>query len=230
MIQYTCVTIGFHDQIRYLQGRCLRLASLRKALVWQKRYLQRVLAGYHEAERCLLPAPPTQPLKGKQRFRCIVNVVRTVIRMGYLVRRRQQVRTLATACLLPTTPANRDPFSTPTNQRDAFNTPTNQREQFLTPLRGVTIATPMREQVSTPVPRTQTKLSSTLARRLLKQDIGVTMPEYVDDGHRSPYNSSPREQRFILSSPRGEVASAYLHKLEAVSRSLGRTLDDKDNP
>ncbi|XP_038222354.1 nuclear mitotic apparatus protein 1 isoform X3 [Zerene cesonia] len=217
--------------IRYLQGRCLRLESWRKALVWQKHYLQRVLAGYREAERRLLPAPPQPPLSGRHRFRCIVNVVRTVIRMGYLVRRRQQVRASAAACLLPGTPASqRDPLGTPADRREACGAPgrREQREQ-LTPLaRGLTPATP---QASTPLPRAPARLGSTLARRLLKQDPAVTLPpDYLDDSHRSPYSSSPREQRFILSSPRGEAASAYLSKLEAVSRCLGRTLDDKDNP
>ncbi|KPJ08064.1 hypothetical protein RR48_04171 [Papilio machaon] len=87
-------------QIRYLHGRCVRLESWRKALVWQKRYLQRVLAGYARLERTLAPRPAPRPT-GKKLFKCVVTVVITVLRMGYVVRRRNAARSAACCLLRP---------------------------------------------------------------------------------------------------------------------------------
>ncbi|CAH2984305.1 unnamed protein product [Chilo suppressalis] len=92
--------------VRYLHGRCLRLESCRKALVWQKRYLQRVLAGYHALERQLAatprqPATPHQPATPRAaRFKCVALAVVVVLRMGFLVRRRHQMRAISARCIL----------------------------------------------------------------------------------------------------------------------------------
>ncbi|KAI8439735.1 hypothetical protein MSG28_013428 [Choristoneura fumiferana] len=87
--------------IRYLHNRCLKLESCRKALVWQKRYLQRVLAGYAQLEKSLLPEArePARPT-GKKRFKCAALAVVSLLRMGFLVRRRLAARALPAAAVL----------------------------------------------------------------------------------------------------------------------------------
>ncbi|XP_046969688.1 pericentrin-like [Vanessa cardui] len=87
--------------IRYLHGRWIRLESCRKALVWQKRYLQRVVAGYAELERRLrLPPTPSPYSHGLRRFKCAVWAVVAARRMAFLVRRREHTRALAAGALL----------------------------------------------------------------------------------------------------------------------------------
>ncbi|XP_064073507.1 golgin subfamily B member 1-like [Vanessa tameamea] len=87
--------------IRYLHGRWIRLESCRKALVWQKRYLQRVVAGYAELERRLrLPPTPSPHSRGLRRFKCAVWAVVAARRMAFLVRRREHTRALAAGALL----------------------------------------------------------------------------------------------------------------------------------
>ncbi|CAG9788961.1 unnamed protein product [Diatraea saccharalis] len=88
--------------VRYLHGRCLRLESCRKALVWQKRYLQRVLAGHQALERQLRPRVPDTPPTNR-RFKCVALAVVVVLRMGFLVRRRHHMRTLSAQCILRNT-------------------------------------------------------------------------------------------------------------------------------
>ncbi|XP_063895101.1 centromere-associated protein E [Helicoverpa armigera] len=208
-----------HDErdqaIRYLHGRCLRLESCRKALVWQKRYLQRVLAGYTEFEKNLrLPSTRTPEVsKGKKRFKCIVSVVIVVLRMGFLVRRRQHVRALSANCILraprpetrPTTPAT--PITPNNQQAYAAGTP-RTRAPASVPARAP---------------------AESLARRVLKHDLRLHLPPspgLADFARRSPYTTnSPNDDPFILSSPRGEVAAAYLNKLELVSRCLNHAMD-----
>ncbi|CAK1555489.1 unnamed protein product [Leptosia nina] len=205
--------------IRYLQGKCLRLESWRKALVWQKRYLQRVIAGFQEIEMKLMPATNnTTQLRGRRRFRCIVNVVVTVIRMGYLVRRRQHVRSVAAACLLRDThtPVFNTPLSKPHLQ---VHTPT-QIHLFSTPSKTHTL------NMNTPT------RPNALASRLLKHDLGFDLPhEHGEDlNRRSPYTNTPQGRQFISSYSRSEAASTLVNKLETASRCLGRNLDDKNAP
>ncbi|XP_052743541.1 early endosome antigen 1 [Bicyclus anynana] len=88
--------------IRYLHGRWSRLESCRKALVWQKRYLQRVLAGYSELERKLRP-PHTPPARGLKRFKCVAWAAVAAARMSFLVRRRESTRALAANALFRST-------------------------------------------------------------------------------------------------------------------------------
>ncbi|XP_022116002.2 A-kinase anchor protein 9 isoform X2 [Pieris rapae] len=199
--------------IRHLQGRCLRLESWRKALVWQKRYLQRVVTGFQEIERSLTPAGHinSPKLSGKRRFRCIVRVIVTVIRMQYLVRRRHHVRSVAVACLLREVHDAPTPTKahTPTHAH-TYSTPLSKT---LTRARALNLGTPIR--------------ASPLAAGLVRHDL-MDLPREHDNDRRSGFNS-PRDARFILSSPRGEAASAYLNKLDAVGRCLGRT-GDKDVP
>ncbi|XP_050347699.1 golgin subfamily A member 4-like isoform X2 [Nymphalis io] len=91
--------------IRYLHGRWIRLESCRKALVWQKRYLQRVVAGYAEMERRLrLPAAPSPHSRGLRRFKCAVWALVAARRMAFLVRRREHARALAAGALLRAPP------------------------------------------------------------------------------------------------------------------------------
>ncbi|CAH4029831.1 unnamed protein product [Pieris brassicae] len=196
--------------IRHLQSRCLRLESWRKALVWQKRYLQRVVTGFQEIERSLTPAGHVSPqLTGKRRFRCIVRVVVTVIRMQYLVRRRHHVRSVAAACLL------RDVHDAPTPTQT--HTPTHAHTystpltKTLTRARALNLGTPIR--------------ASPLAAGLLRHGLMDLPRDHEDNDRRSGFNS-PRDARFILSSPRGEAAAAYLSKLDAFGGRSGRTLDE----
>ncbi|XP_045522748.1 pericentrin-like isoform X3 [Pieris brassicae] len=196
--------------IRHLQSRCLRLESWRKALVWQKRYLQRVVTGFQEIERSLTPAGHVSPqLSGKRRFRCIVRVVVTVIRMQYLVRRRHHVRSVAAACLL------RDVHDAPTPTQT--HTPTHAHTystpltKTLTRARALNLGTPIR--------------ASPLAAGLLRHGLMDLPRDHEDNDRRSGFNS-PRDARFILSSPRGEAAAAYLSKLDAFGGRSGRTLDE----
>ncbi|KAF9790143.1 hypothetical protein SFRURICE_020881, partial [Spodoptera frugiperda] len=191
--------------IRYLHGRCLRLESCRKALVWQKRYLQRVLAGYTEFEKKIgLPALRAPEVsRGKKRFKCIASVVVIVLRMGFLVRRRQHVRALSAHCILRG-PA--DPHS-PSSQYGSGPSPAGRERA------GAGGARP----------------ADTLARRGLRHDFRLNLPASPGLGdfvRRSPYTAnSPQNDPFILSSPRGEVAAAYLNKLELVSRCLNHAMD-----
>ncbi|KAF9413069.1 hypothetical protein HW555_008589 [Spodoptera exigua] len=186
--------------IRYLHGRCLRLESCRKALVWQKRYLQRVLAGYTEFEKNLRPPALRAPevSKGKKRFKCVAMVAVAMVRMAFLVRRRHHVRTLAARSLLPAA-----------SSEYGGNTPPEGRTHV--PAGG---------------PRAP---SDTLARRVLKHEMRLNLPASPGLGdfvRRSPYTAnSPQNDPFILSSPRGEVAAAYLNKLELVSRCLNHAME-----
>ncbi|XP_060804981.1 golgin subfamily A member 4 [Amyelois transitella] len=192
--------------LRYLHGRCLRLESCRKALVWQKRYLQRVLAGYAELERTLRLPTRVERSTGKKRFKCVATAVTIVLRMGFLVRRRQHARALAASAVLraPAPAAAHAHSNTPVNPLQSTSPPSRERPDA--------------------------------ARRLLKHELRLNLPpspsliggEFV---RRSPYTNSPREDPFILSSPRGEVASAYLNKLELVSRCLNHAMDNaKEEP
>lgn len=196
--------------IRYLHGRCLRLDSCRKALVWQKRYLQRVLAGYADLENKLrLPSSRTpEANRGRKRFKCIATVVVIVLRMGFLVRRRQNVRALSSSCLLRN---NRD---TNINR----NTPVNQSVYPGT----------------TPLTRDRDTYTPSVARRVLRHELRLNVPTtpvtpaspMLNNIRRAPYTpNSPHEEPFILSSPRGEAAAAYLNKLELVSRCLNNAMD-----
>ncbi|XP_075979991.1 uncharacterized protein LOC142979119 isoform X2 [Anticarsia gemmatalis] len=198
--------------IRYLHGRCLRLESCRKALVWQKRYLQRVLAGYTELEKNLrLPMSRTPEVsRGKKRFKCIATVVVIVLRMGFLVRRRQHVRALSANCILRTSRDNNVTRNTPSAH---------------TPYAAYSGTSPPSRDVAGP-PRSA---AASLARRAMKQDMRLNLPASPGLGdfmRRSPYTAnSPHDDPFILSSPRGEVAAAYLNKLELVSRCLNHAMD-----
>ncbi|XP_047522150.1 golgin subfamily A member 4 isoform X4 [Pieris napi] len=194
--------------IRHLQGRCLRLESWRKALVWQKRYLQRVVTGFQEIERSLTPAGHinTPQLSGKRRFRCIVRVVVTVIRMQYLVRRRHHVRSVAAACLLRDVHDAPTPIQTHTpTHAHTYSTPLSKT---LTRARALNLGTPIR--------------ASPLAAGLVRHDFMDLPREHEENDRRSGFNS-PRDARFILSSPRGEAASAYSNRSDAVGRCSGRT-------
>ncbi|XP_022822553.1 sporulation-specific protein 15 isoform X5 [Spodoptera litura] len=190
--------------IRYLHGRCLRLESCRKALVWQKRYLQRVLAGYTEFEKRLPVLRAPEVSKGKKRFKCIATAVVIVVRMGFLVRRRQHVRALSAHCIL-----RAPPHATPAPNSQYGGTSPPARE------RGP--------------PASARAAPDTLARRVLKHEMRLNLPASPGLGdfvRRSPYTpNSPQNDPFILSSPRGEVAAAYLNKLELVSRCLNHAMD-----
>ncbi|XP_059054140.1 early endosome antigen 1-like [Achroia grisella] len=204
--------------IRYLHGRCLRLESCRKALVWQKRYLQRVLSGYAELENKLrLPSSRTvEKSHGKKRFKCVATAIVIVIRMEFLVRRRRQARAIASAALL-----QRPPTATTSTTFTTFATP----------------ATAGPFASNSPAAFQQRGAASAAAgvgpatgsRRLLKHELRLNLPPSPTVGEftrRSPYSAStPHEEPFILSSPRGEVAAAYLSKLELVSRCLTRAVD-----
>ncbi|XP_026322755.1 putative leucine-rich repeat-containing protein DDB_G0290503 isoform X2 [Hyposmocoma kahamanoa] len=199
--------------IRYLHGRCLRLESCRKALVWQKRYLQRVLAGYNEFEKSLrIPSRGVEASRGKKRFKCIATVVIIVLRMGFLVRRRQHVRALSANCIL----RPRDFKSTPTSQYNTSTSPPSRDRSGVVQ--------------SSPAPSASaSRPADSLARRVMKQELRLNMPSsptFGDFMRKSPYvSNSPREEGFLLSSPRGEVASQYLNKLELVSRCLNQAMD-----
>ncbi|XP_028035874.1 centrosome-associated protein CEP250 isoform X5 [Bombyx mandarina] len=105
-----------HQLIRCLHSRCIRLESIRKALIWQKRYLQRTLHGYVQLERTLrLPSSGAARVStGKERFKCAVWAVVGAVRLQYLVRRRN-ARASAAAALLLDTPVQqrRPPSATP---------------------------------------------------------------------------------------------------------------------
>ncbi|XP_062533034.1 centrosome-associated protein CEP250 isoform X5 [Bombyx mori] len=161
-----------HQLIRCLHSRCIRLESIRKALIWQKRYLQRTLHGYVQLERTLrLPSSGAARVStGKERFKCAVWAVVGAVRLQYLVRRRN-ARVSAAAALL-------------------LDTPVQQR----------------RPPSATPA-----------APALSEFNRRMQCP-----------SSSPRSEPFVLSSPRGEMAAAYLNKLEAVSRCLNQTLRPAD--
>ncbi|KAJ8712610.1 hypothetical protein PYW07_005452 [Mythimna separata] len=196
--------------IRYLHGRCLRLESCRKALVWQKRYLQRVLSGYTELEKNLRLTSSRVPehSKGKKRFKCIATVVVIVLRMGFLVRRRQHVRALSANCILRTSRTDNNLVRTPSQPACGSSPPARER-----PAPPVSARAP----------------ADSLARRVLKHDMRLNLPASPALGdfvRRSPYSAnSPHDDPFILSSPRGEVAAAYLNKLELVSRCLNHAMD-----
>ncbi|CAH0725442.1 unnamed protein product, partial [Brenthis ino] len=194
-------------QIRYLHGRWARLESCRKALVWQKRYLQRELAGYGELERRLRPPAAATAARsaGRERFKCVALAAVATLRMGYLVRRREAARAAAASALIAPTPTRHaSPRPTPT--------PTARPLLLTTPHSG------------TPAPR-----------RALRRDLRLTLPAsptptptstpkrihaLPDSNRRSAFEvNSPLEEPFKLSSPRDDAA-AYLHRLDAVSRRL----------
>ena len=67
-------------------SKYLRADSYRKALIWQKRYLLVQLSGgYFEAEPVLKVG--RQQLKGRSRFRAVVQLVLSIHRMKFLVKR-----------------------------------------------------------------------------------------------------------------------------------------------
>ncbi|CAG9564426.1 unnamed protein product [Danaus chrysippus] len=93
--------------IRYLHSRCVLLESCRKALVWQKRYLQRTVAGYGELERRLGADD-----KHRTTFKSVAWSCVAVLRMSFLVRRRNAARNAATALaqsFSSCTPSSRPP-------------------------------------------------------------------------------------------------------------------------
>ncbi|XP_041982534.1 golgin subfamily A member 4-like isoform X2 [Aricia agestis] len=98
--------------IRFLQARCLLLESWRKALVWQKRYLQRSLAPYHEMEARVLPPATRSPIA---RFRTGAWCVVAALRLRFVAARRMRTRAHSTDALLrvqqcssPLTPLSRE--------------------------------------------------------------------------------------------------------------------------
>ncbi|OWR41405.1 hypothetical protein KGM_215247 [Danaus plexippus plexippus] len=93
--------------IRYLHSRWVRLESCRKALVWQKRYLQRMVAGYGDLERKLGVNE-----KARTTFKSVAWSCVAVLRMSFLVRRRNAARNAASALaqsFAPCTPLARPP-------------------------------------------------------------------------------------------------------------------------
>ncbi|KAM3956972.1 uncharacterized protein ACR2FA_009020 [Aphomia sociella] len=209
--------------IRYLHGRCLRLESCRKALVWQKRYLQRVLAGYAELERNLrLPSSKiVEKSHGKKRFKCVATAVIIVVRMGFLVRRRRQARALAAAAILPRSAA---PHTTPHATPHAAPHTVPHATPHATTANQYAANSPAYQHFGA-----GSTTAGAAARRLLKHELRLNLPASPTVGEfarRSPYSAStPHEEPFILSSPRGEAATAYLNKLELVSRCLTRAMD-----
>ncbi|XP_045775076.1 pericentrin-like isoform X4 [Maniola jurtina] len=191
--------------IRYLHGRWARLESCRKALVWQKRYLQRVIAGYAELERKLQRASDassaTPPLRGLKKFKCVAWALVASARMSFLVRRRETTRALAANALFRQSPAG------------------GQAPQPMTPFS------------STPAPRELGPTSrATVARRLLNLKLPSSPSGLPADSiRRSTFGvNSPREEQVLLSSPRSDAAAAYMQRLDAVSRRL-RAATPRDN-
>ncbi|XP_063536956.1 pericentrin-like [Cydia strobilella] len=185
--------------IRYLHNRCLKLESCRKALVWQKRYLQRVVAGYNELERSLRLTRTPERSTGKKRFKCVATCVIVVLRMSFLVRRRAQLRALsATAILRPRTD----------------NTPSSARSTDGAP-------------ASRPRPGPRPRARDTLARRVLDHDRTLqspATPQLGDFIRRSYSSNSQHDDSFELSTPLGGT-SAYRDKLGLVSRRLHHAVD-----
>ncbi|KAJ2940339.1 hypothetical protein O0L34_g13 [Tuta absoluta] len=211
LVYYACF------QIRFLHGRCLRLESCRKALVWQKRYLQRVLSGYTELERTL--RLPRSERANTQRFKCVATAVVAVLRMEFLVRRRQHVRALSATCILRA-PDQAKPDNPP-HYMGGSSPPSRERAAPAAPSApGGAAFTPGSGLASNTTPYA--------ARRVMKQDLRLNMPASPMMGdlmRRSPFvTNSPREEPFMLSSPRGEMAAAYLNKLDLVSRRLNTAM------
>ncbi|KAI5632466.1 sporulation-specific protein 15 isoform X1 [Phthorimaea operculella] len=242
-------------QIRFLHGRCLRLESCRKALVWQKRYLQRVLTGYTELEKTL--RLPRNERPNTQRFKCVATAVVAVLRMEFLVRRRQHVRALSATCILrapeQAKPAKCVATAVVAVLRMEFLV---RRLQHVRALSATCIlrapeqakpanppqymggsSPPSRDRAApsavpssfTPGPAFASNTTPYAARRVMKQDLRLNMPASPMMGdmmRRSPFvTNSPREDPFMLSSPRGEMAAAYLNKLELVSRCLNHAME-----
>ncbi|XP_063365832.1 227 kDa spindle- and centromere-associated protein-like [Cydia amplana] len=181
--------------IRYLHNRCLKLESCRKALVWQKRYLQRVVAGYNELERSLRLTRAPEQSTGKKRFKCVAMCVIVVLRMGFLVRRRAQLRALsATAILRPRTD------NTPSSPKPTDGTPASRPR------------TRARDTLARRVLDPDRTLHS------------PATPQLGDFIRRSYSSNSQHDDSFGLSTPRGG-ASAYLDKLGLVSRCLNHAMD-----
>ncbi|KAJ8915115.1 hypothetical protein NQ315_000367, partial [Exocentrus adspersus] len=90
-------TVQFSDLVArsdFLFAKTLRLESIKKALIWQKRYLLDYLKGHQH--HCLVEALPHAPVyrnkskprpSPKEKFRSTVYVVISILRMRYLVRR-----------------------------------------------------------------------------------------------------------------------------------------------
>ncbi|XP_068617987.1 golgin subfamily A member 4-like isoform X2 [Battus philenor] len=219
--------------IRYLHGRCLRLESWRKALVWQKRYLQRVLAGYAQVERSLAQPRESRPT-GKKLFKCVVTVVVTVLRMGYLVRRRQAARRAA-ACLLRADEAG-VPTADTCTPRHAIGTPLESRRVLARRLR--LVPTPAPQSPLTPLarhapqaPQTPHSPNAPFALHTPHGALRGSVTSLAsrtagDEVRKTPCGvNTPRTEFYLLSQQRGDVANAYLNKLETVSRCLSQALE-----
>ncbi|XP_063626258.1 golgin subfamily B member 1 [Cydia splendana] len=181
--------------IRYLHNRCLKLESCRKALVWQKRYLQRVVAGYNELERSLRLTRAPEQSTGKKRFKCVATCVIVVLRMGFLVRRRAQLRALSAAAIL---------------RPRTDNTPSSPKPTDGTP-------------ASRPRTRARDTLARRVLDHDRTLHSPAT-PQLGDLIRRSYSSNSQHDDSFGLSTPRGG-ASAYLDKLGLVSRCLNHAMD-----
>ncbi|CAH2093300.1 unnamed protein product [Euphydryas editha] len=198
------------SQIRYLHGRWVRLESCRKALVWQKRYLQRVLAGYAELERRLRLTAPAPPVRGLKRFKCVAWAAVAAARMAFLVRRREQARALAAAALLrPARPERPERPGTP-----VLSPPTREAGAGAGAGAG-------------PAASASAVRRALLRTRPLKLPYSPSVPESIQ---RLPFGvNSPHDDHLVISSPRGDAA-VYLHKLDSVSRRLSARDAVRDTP
>ncbi|XP_037292946.1 myosin-11-like [Manduca sexta] len=187
--------------IRYLHGRCLRLESYRKALVWQKRYLQRVLEGYTQLEKNLcLPSSAAPPRsRGKNRFRCVARAVVAALRARFLVRRRGAVRALSANALL------------------RADTSRGTKQDL-----GQGLQTPTKLNVST-APRQSLRRDLAMGTPGSPHLDFIRRSPYPNSPRDDPFILSH-------SSPRGAEAGAYLSKLELVGRCLQRAVHSRDVP
>ncbi|XP_077294331.1 pericentrin-like protein [Arctopsyche grandis] len=135
---------GVDQQVRFLYGRFMRMQSYRKALIWQKNYLLKVVNSFEEWQAKLV-APET-PIKsrGLERWKCVIIAVRSVIRMRYLVRRWQtgsklaanihlnipnvyptDLRSSKSYTHIPSSPTSREK---PTRSRHSLNNPSTSHQ------------------------------------------------------------------------------------------------------
>ncbi|XP_036395891.1 A-kinase anchor protein 9-like [Megalops cyprinoides] len=96
------LTVASNSKAQRMYRKYLRAESFRKALVYQKRYLLRLLDSFQDCERAILtltarmgtypsPGDPQAPLPYPvNRFRTAVHVVIAILRLAFLVRKWQK--------------------------------------------------------------------------------------------------------------------------------------------
>ncbi|CAK1587322.1 unnamed protein product [Parnassius mnemosyne] len=229
--------------LRYLHGRCVRLESWRKALVWQKRYLQRVLAGYARLDRALQPHHHQPQLTGRRLFKCVALAAVAALRLRFLLRRRAHARSAAAVLCtdLNDNQNNLTNASLSVPRNNIISTPLACTRQLLGEgvrrLRPAHTPHPASPSITPRTPHAPHTPHNAYAPHThlahpspLTPIVAFPSRAAGDDVRQSLCDVNSPRNEFFLRSPRGEIASAYLDKLDAVRNCLSHALHSPHHP